>query len=274
MAAGIAIMNRFSGRKVGEALLRPALGAVRVRYDLTALEPRAQGTHWVLHGAINPEQDQQSQAEVGGVEDTGEVAGSPAEFTEMSLWEQTAAKVNADEQESGAARISERSISYGSTVLEAFISRADATDAEKAAARAAVASRLARAQAATDGHTIYQQLQQSAAAVNRLYDAEVVQLQVHHEERVSRHPVTFEATRAGRIRARIASRIANNVANLRPEERAIAAETDPARRRVLIREWANQLLEKEMEGAPDKLEEVEMDVMTREAHLGGVHGRR
>jgi hypothetical protein len=274
MTAGMAIMNRFKGRKVGETLLRPALAAVRIRYGMTALEPRAQGTNWVLHGAVNPELDQQSEAEVGGTEDTGELAGSPAEFVEQSLWEQLAGSVNVDEQEGGATRLSDRSIGYGSTVLETFIAGADATNAQKATARAAVARQLARAQAATNGHAIYQQLQQAAAAVNRLYDAEVVQLQVHHEERVGRNPITFEATRAGRIRARIASRIANNVANLRPEERAIAAETDPARRRALIREWASQLLDKEMEGAPDKLEEVEMDVMTREAHLGGVHGRQ
>ena len=109
--------------------------------------------------------------------------------------------------------------------------------------------------------------------VNKLYNQDVVQLQVHHEERVKQNPATFSQTRAQRVRARITRRIKNNVKNLTAEERAIMAVTDPSRRRSLIRVYAEQLMDQEIEAGPAQLEEVEMDVMSRESHLGGVHGR-
>ena len=125
---------------------------------------------------------------------------------------------------------------------------------------------------ATDGHVIYIRLREAASAVNKLYDQEVVQLQVHHEEQVKQNPATFTATRAQRVRARITRRIKNNVKNLTPEERAIMEIPDAGKRRSLIKVYAEQLMEKEVEEGPARLDEVEMDVMTRESHLGGVHG--
>jgi len=211
--------------------------------------------------------------DVGDVEvgETGALPGGPEEFTDETIWEQAAGNTQADEQ-GPVTRLSQRSLSYGRTVLMTYITDSQVSNARKAAARVIVDTQLDLAAAATDGDSIYNYLRQASAAVNRLYNSDVVQLQVHHEERVRGNPATFARTRAQRIRASISRRINNNVQNLTPEEQAIAAVQDPARRLELIRLYAQQRLEGEIEDNPVQHEEVEMDVMTREAHLGGVHG--
>ena len=50
--AGVTAANKLAGRAVGERMLRPLLGAVRVRYGLSVLEPVKQGKFWAVHGAI------------------------------------------------------------------------------------------------------------------------------------------------------------------------------------------------------------------------------
>lgn len=201
------------------------------------------------------------------------LSGSPSEFTEVSLWEQAAAQVSASEI-GPTTRLSQRSKSYNLTVLQSFIDRSTATPARKAAAHQAVIRHVNAAMEATDGDAIYNRLRNAARAVNQLYDQDVVQLQVHHEERVSEHPATFAQTRAERIRARIRRRINNDVNNLTPEEREIAAISDRNQRNELIRILAERMLEEDIEEGPELLNEVDMDVLTREAHLGEVHGRR
>jgi hypothetical protein len=62
MAAGLALMNRFAGRKVGDAVLKPGLAAIRLRYGMTALEPKATGARWSLQGAVNPTDEKTSEA--------------------------------------------------------------------------------------------------------------------------------------------------------------------------------------------------------------------
>jgi len=52
MTAGVAAANRFAGKLVGDRVLRPVLGAVRVRYGLAVLEPVEQGTTWAVHGEV------------------------------------------------------------------------------------------------------------------------------------------------------------------------------------------------------------------------------
>jgi hypothetical protein len=52
MQAGVLAANRFAGKKVGDTVLKPLLGAVRVRYGLGVLEPVRQGTKWAVHGEI------------------------------------------------------------------------------------------------------------------------------------------------------------------------------------------------------------------------------
>ncbi|MEA3018004.1 MAG: hypothetical protein QOI38_2726 [Sphingomonadales bacterium] len=62
--AGLAIANRFAGRRVGDAVLRPMLGAARVRFGLTSLEPVPHGRKWRIVARINPEEWLDSNADL------------------------------------------------------------------------------------------------------------------------------------------------------------------------------------------------------------------
>ena len=78
MKAGMAVMDRFAGRRVGEALLRPGLAAVRVRYGMTALEARQTGAVWTLHGEVNPTEDKPTTVGVPGLQPpAGTAADAP-----------------------------------------------------------------------------------------------------------------------------------------------------------------------------------------------------
>ena len=50
--AGVSAVNKYSGKKVGEKLLKPVLGAVKLRYRLSVLEPVKQGDKWAVKGEI------------------------------------------------------------------------------------------------------------------------------------------------------------------------------------------------------------------------------
>jgi len=66
-AAGLAIANRFAGRKVGAAALNPLLAAARVRFGLNTLEPVPNGPNgrkWRIVARINPEAWLDSNAEL------------------------------------------------------------------------------------------------------------------------------------------------------------------------------------------------------------------
>lgn len=54
VAAGVTAVNRFAGKPVGDAILRPLLAAIRMRYRLTRLEPVLEGKKWSVAGAVNP----------------------------------------------------------------------------------------------------------------------------------------------------------------------------------------------------------------------------
>ena len=47
-------VERFSGRRVGAAVLRPLLGAIRLRHRLTSLDVVSRGDVWAVRGVINP----------------------------------------------------------------------------------------------------------------------------------------------------------------------------------------------------------------------------
>lgn len=53
IAAGVALANRFAGRKVGTSVIKPLLGAVRLRYGMSVLEPVRQGSRWAIHGVVS-----------------------------------------------------------------------------------------------------------------------------------------------------------------------------------------------------------------------------
>ena len=67
LAAGEVVLNRFAGRSVGRVLLRPLLAAIRLRFQLTSLEPVNDGGYWALEGAASPgKKGNKSQAQVEG----------------------------------------------------------------------------------------------------------------------------------------------------------------------------------------------------------------
>jgi hypothetical protein len=54
LTAGQAVVNRFAGRRVGAAVLRPLLAAIRIRYQLQSLDVVARGDRWFVAGRVNP----------------------------------------------------------------------------------------------------------------------------------------------------------------------------------------------------------------------------
>jgi hypothetical protein len=268
MAAMKELVERSQTDPYGEDELDAALEEIRTEYEFTELDAERTGEDWKVHAEMNPKGDFKVEGE------EGPLPGSPDEFTDESLWEEVAGQVAPEETGTPQAKLSERSESFGLKVLLEYIARSPASEPERQEARTEVMASVREAMAETDGDQIYYRLRDAASVVNGLYPPEAeVQLQVHHEERVSANPATFAQTRGQRIRQRIARRINNDVANLSAEERAIAERTDPDERRALIRELAQRELEEDIEEGPPPLEEVEMDVMPREAHLGRVHGR-
>jgi hypothetical protein len=60
--AGVSAVNRFAGRPVAGKILRPLLGAIRLRYGLVRLEPVLEGGTWSVEGEINPRKKKQTSA--------------------------------------------------------------------------------------------------------------------------------------------------------------------------------------------------------------------
>jgi hypothetical protein len=57
-------VNRLSGSRVGIALIRPLLGAIRARHRMQTLEAVPAGTRWAIRGVVNPTSQQNSAKEV------------------------------------------------------------------------------------------------------------------------------------------------------------------------------------------------------------------
>ena len=54
MSMSVRAVERLPGTRIGEAVMKPVLGAIRLRYGLTSLVPVRQGRNWSLRGEINP----------------------------------------------------------------------------------------------------------------------------------------------------------------------------------------------------------------------------
>lgn len=50
-------VTRLSGNRIGRAVIVPVLGAIKVRYGFTSLEPEIRNGKWWIRGAINPTGD-------------------------------------------------------------------------------------------------------------------------------------------------------------------------------------------------------------------------
>ena len=55
-------MNRYSGRPVAAAIVKPLLAAVRARYGLTRLEPVPRGDTWAIVAEVNPKTERTTGA--------------------------------------------------------------------------------------------------------------------------------------------------------------------------------------------------------------------
>jgi hypothetical protein len=67
---GVAAVNRLSGSRIGIAVIRPVLAAIRLRNRMQSLEAAAVAGRWVVRGAVNPSgelpTDKQAESEAGG----------------------------------------------------------------------------------------------------------------------------------------------------------------------------------------------------------------
>ena len=64
----VAAVNRLSGSRIGIALIRPLLGAIRVRNRMQSLEAVAVAGRWVVRGTVNPTRElpTEKQADASG----------------------------------------------------------------------------------------------------------------------------------------------------------------------------------------------------------------
>ncbi|WP_428242851.1 eCIS core domain-containing protein [Gynuella sp.] len=61
MAAAVAVVNRLPGNRIGEAVIRPALRAIKARYGFSLLEPLLEGGVWWVIGEMSPRRRQPTQ---------------------------------------------------------------------------------------------------------------------------------------------------------------------------------------------------------------------
>ncbi len=54
MQAAVSAVNRFSGTRVGSAVLNPLLQGIKIRYGFSRLDLVVQGNHWGVDGEVNP----------------------------------------------------------------------------------------------------------------------------------------------------------------------------------------------------------------------------
>jgi hypothetical protein len=80
-SAALEAVNRFSGRRVGAAVLKPLLGAIKLRYGFTRLNVLPGTGKWRVVGAINPEFDEESQVPTPeGTSSGSDGGGKPDRF--------------------------------------------------------------------------------------------------------------------------------------------------------------------------------------------------
>ncbi|MET7636865.1 DUF4157 domain-containing protein [Streptomyces sp. NPDC005078] len=66
LAAAVAALARFSGTRVGAAVLRPLLGVIKLRYGMRDLDVVPRGDFWAVRGVVNPEGEEVSGIRVSG----------------------------------------------------------------------------------------------------------------------------------------------------------------------------------------------------------------
>ncbi|HEU4421001.1 MAG TPA: hypothetical protein VFR67_00490, partial [Pilimelia sp.] len=68
MQAAVGAVNRFAGRPIAEKLLKPLLVGIKLRYRFKELELVPVGGKWAVKGAVNPEDQQITDAKVSEID--------------------------------------------------------------------------------------------------------------------------------------------------------------------------------------------------------------
>ena len=76
-AAGLAAVSKFSGKAVGEAILKPILLGIKVIHRVTTLIPVKEGDYWSIRAEINPVKTVKTQVKVGKATAEMEVGYEP-----------------------------------------------------------------------------------------------------------------------------------------------------------------------------------------------------
>ncbi len=66
--AAVAAVNALRGPTITEALINPALAAIRIRYGFSTLRPVARGDEWWIEGVVNPSGQARSAKAAGSAE--------------------------------------------------------------------------------------------------------------------------------------------------------------------------------------------------------------
>ncbi len=77
LRAGVAAANRFAGRPVAGAALKPLLGAIKLRYGVDVLEPVPKGRNWGIQAVVQRARSPLDQFEVGWDIDDPEAMTNP-----------------------------------------------------------------------------------------------------------------------------------------------------------------------------------------------------
>ncbi len=76
---GVQAVNRLSGNRIGIAVIRPVLAAIRLRHNMQRLDAEARNGRWVVVGVINPTLDELTQKDADAA-NTAVTQSSPQFF--------------------------------------------------------------------------------------------------------------------------------------------------------------------------------------------------
>jgi hypothetical protein len=117
---GVAAVNRLSGSRVGVAVMRPVLSAIRLRHRLQVLEPVQQGNRWAVRAVANPEgvQPTNKATEAGAVPGGGP-SGNVLELARTQLTQRLNERQTDEQLTSTVRQIAGSLRQSGLTSLEA-----------------------------------------------------------------------------------------------------------------------------------------------------------
>ncbi len=105
-------VNKFRGRKIGDAVLNPLLAGIATRYSFASLQVVARGTKWVVVGQVNPEDEKPTEAEVGTADPEQLKAGAA-----QAMAQESAGGLTPDQVPAAAERAKRRIVTLGADDL-------------------------------------------------------------------------------------------------------------------------------------------------------------